>query len=193
MFQYSQHVPPPDLRAWVRLVWMMTVDDGPAGNLPAAADGIELVGIRLQPWALGALARVPASSFTDNWQPTDAVASRLLPHLEDALRYSTDQDSALRMVMQHVREQLRGMKAPATRVITVVGHVARSASSDSQGRGPERTRHAASVRRGSGSHPETICEGSTRAAGSATSARGCARHLGACCAGRGILRSVAFP
>ncbi|MBC8088025.1 MAG: helix-turn-helix domain-containing protein [Phycisphaerae bacterium] len=91
--------------------------------------GVQLVGIRLQPWALGALARVSALSLTDNWQPTDSIASRLLPNLEDALRHNCRADAAPQIVVQHLRAELRSMKVPKPRVVSVVSHVANCASS----------------------------------------------------------------
>lgn len=99
------------------------------GSVLLRATGrVQLVGIRVQPWALGALARVSASSLTDNWQPTSGVAAPLLPDLEDELRGSNACQEAPGIVMRHLRAQLRNMKAPSERAVTVVSHVADNAA-----------------------------------------------------------------
>jgi AraC-like DNA-binding protein len=100
------------------------------GSVRLFATGhVQLVGIRLQPWALGALTRQPASLLTDCWYPTGSIASRLLPNLEDALHNAAWDTTIPDLVMQHLREHLQPMTAPSQRVISVVNHVARSASS----------------------------------------------------------------
>lgn len=93
-----------------------------------ATGRVQLVGIRLQPWALGALARVRASSLTDDWQPTSSVAARLLPDLESELRQCNSHVEAPAIVVRHLRAQLGRMKMPSHRVVTVVSHVANNAA-----------------------------------------------------------------
>ena len=99
-----------------------------ASMMLRATGRVQLVGIRLQPWALGALTRTPASRLSDQWIAVGDAGSRLLPDLADALAHCQSHAEAFHTVVAHLRTQLGRTQLPPQRLMSVVSHLSQNAT-----------------------------------------------------------------
>lgn len=169
MVHYTQQTPPADLRAWIRLVWTLSIDTSAPGDPePVIPDGcpemifnlgdpfqhrsagsdefrvqpacivngqlrsavalrslgvVKLVGIRLQPWALGSVAGVPANLLTDNWLSLETVSSQMMPDLRDHLLSMSETENVVAVVAHHFRLMIARRREPDSRLRQIVRHV----------------------------------------------------------------------
>lgn len=92
---------------------------------------VHLVGIRLQPWALGALMGAPAHNFTDQWFALDDITSRLLPGLRDHLLNIRADETVLDIVAHHLRLLIAKRRSPDVKLRAVVKRIGSAAPTGS--------------------------------------------------------------
>lgn len=93
---------------------------------------VRLVGVRLQPWALGGLIRLPAHQLTDQWCALGDITFQMLPDLRDHLLQMCDDESVHTIVAQHFRLMTAG-RQPDDRLRRVVNRAALADATSSVG------------------------------------------------------------
>lgn len=92
---------------------------------------VRLVGIRLQPWALGALLGVPAHHLTDRWFALDDITAQLLPDLRNHLLNIRSDEPVVGIVVRHLRLMALQRRRPDEQTRRIVHRVAFAARNSS--------------------------------------------------------------
>jgi AraC-like DNA-binding protein len=93
----------------------------------APSGGVDIVGIRLQPWGASSILPVPAVELRDVLVPLDTVAAGMARDLPDALYEQTDPVTRVATVFRYLAQHRRGTPAQATtRARSIVNEATRS-------------------------------------------------------------------
>lgn len=90
---------------------------------------VRLVGIRVQPWALGALLGIPAHQLTDSWYSIEVVSQQLMPQLHDHLLHRQHSETVLEIVSHHMRLAVARRARPDFRLRALLHEVSRTSVS----------------------------------------------------------------
>ena len=94
---------------------------------------VQLVGIRLQPWALGTLLNMPAHLLTDHWVSLETISAQLMPQLHNHLLHRKECESVVDVVATHLRVLVAQRARPDARLRHLLRHVSQASVSEGVG------------------------------------------------------------